>query len=132
MMRKAVPVKFRAREAYTGSWVFGFYFEEHGGTFVVDNDAVYHVRPDNIEQLVGYDATGREVYEFDEVNCYEAGWLAPPEEFMKNNPRGTCRFVSGARVKLPLMFPYGCPPEIEREDLNSPYRYKFVLKEASK
>ena len=62
-------IKFRGRDIETGRTVYGgFVVGRCGQPLICANvTAAYEVDPDTVEQLVGYDADGKEVYEGDEL-----------------------------------------------------------------
>ena len=63
------PIKFRGRDIETGEQIiYGTgYAELFGKIYIFDAEfgMAYHVAPDSVAQLVGYDEDGREVYEGD-------------------------------------------------------------------
>ena len=62
---KDVPIKFRGKSAM--GEVYGFYIEREGKPYIV-NDAGGYVSVDSVQQLIGYDYKGVEVYEGDCVD----------------------------------------------------------------
>lgn len=73
-----ISLKFRAWLIYaqTGKYVYNdsgaFVFERDNIFFVDSYGDRYDVAPESIEQLVGYDSNGNEVYEGDEVVLVDA------------------------------------------------------------
>ena len=66
---KGVPIKFRGKDVQSGEYVY-FRLEddicEVGKYYRVGEDEYCHyVKVDKLEQLVGYDDDGKEIYEGD-------------------------------------------------------------------
>lgn len=70
---KGIPIKFRAWCKGLGKWI---YMNDSSQSFIIYNDSIYYsdvyddhylIEPDDLDQLVGYDAEGNEVYEGDTV-----------------------------------------------------------------
>ena len=66
---KKIPIKFRGRDVESGKHIIcGFgYADLNGKKYIFDakTSMAYHVAPDSVAQLVGYDVDGKEVYEGD-------------------------------------------------------------------
>lgn len=73
---KNVPIKFRGRDNISGEYHFGDYVTRPDGCAIrvqiqknlLDmHEYEISVDPESVDQLVGYDANGKEIYEGDEV-----------------------------------------------------------------
>lgn len=63
-------IKFRGIDALTGKYVYGYYnpFLGHEDLpMIAIKEGGVVIKPDSVEQLIGRDKNGREVYEGDEV-----------------------------------------------------------------
>ena len=59
-------IKFRGRDL-VGKMRFGHYATTGGYPYIIEGGVWCEVEPDSVAQFVGYDKTGREVYEGDIV-----------------------------------------------------------------
>ena len=77
---KGVPIKFRGKDVQSGEYVYfrlEDYIDEVGGYYRVGEDENCHyVKIDELEQLVGYDDDGKEIYEGDLVDYYGTKYTA--------------------------------------------------------
>ena len=71
---KGVPIKFRGKDVQSGEYVYfrlEDYIDEVGKYYRVGEDEYCHyVKIAELEQLVGYDVDGKEIYEGDLVEYY--------------------------------------------------------------
>lgn len=74
---KTENIKFKAKRLDDNSWVFGYFYEENGNTYIIENrqkesklnrNVVYEVDPSTVCQFTGRnDCEGKEVWEGDIV-----------------------------------------------------------------
>lgn len=74
-------IKFKAKRLDDNSWVFGYFYEENGNTYIIENrqkesklnrNLTYQVDPSTVCQFIGLvDTNGVEVYENDIVKSVD-------------------------------------------------------------
>lgn len=72
---KLKNIKYKAKRLDNNSWVFGYFYEENGNTYIIENrqeesmlnrNVTYEVNPSTICLFTGFlDKNGKEVYESD-------------------------------------------------------------------
>lgn len=75
---KIENIKFRAKRLDNGEWVKGYFYEENGNTYIIENrqkesmlnrNVTYGVDPSTVCQFTGMkDSEGNEIWEGDLVN----------------------------------------------------------------
>ena len=87
---KLKNIKFKAKRLDNNSWVFGYFYEENGNTYIIENrqkesmlnrNVTYEVDPSTICQFTGLkDCEGNEIWEHDLLQSqktkaiYEVVW----------------------------------------------------------
>ena len=87
---KLENIKFKAKRLDNNSWVFGYFYEENGNTYIIENrqkesmlnrNVTYEVDPSTICQFTGLkDCEGNEIWEHDLLQSqktkaiYEVVW----------------------------------------------------------
>lgn len=87
---KIENIKFKAKRLDNNSWVFGYFYEENGNTYIIENrqkesmlnrNVTYEVDPSTVCQFTGLkDCEGNEVWEHDLLQSqgskeiYEVAW----------------------------------------------------------
>lgn len=87
---KLENIKFKAERLDNNSWVFGYFYEENGNTYIIENrqkesmlnrNVTYEVDPSTICQFTGLkDCEGNEIWEHDLLQSqktkaiYEVVW----------------------------------------------------------
>lgn len=72
---KTENIKFKAKRLDNGEWVCGYFYEENGNTYIIENrqkecklnrNLTYQVDPSTVCLFTGFlDKSGREIYEGD-------------------------------------------------------------------
>lgn len=72
-------IKFKAKRLYNGEWVCGYFYEENGNTYIIENrqeesmlnrNVTYEVDPSTVIQFTGMkDANGAELWENDIITA---------------------------------------------------------------
>lgn len=71
-------IKFRARphiselanqyHVRNSKFIRGFYYQHDGKHYIIDKDETWQINPDTLQQFVGFDKNGRDVYEGDVID----------------------------------------------------------------
>ena len=82
-------IKFKAKSLDNGEWVCGYFYEENGNTYIIENrqkesmlnrNVTYEVAPSTVCQFTGLkDCNGREVWEGDIIKSPYLGNIATVE-----------------------------------------------------
>lgn len=75
---KIENIKFKAKRLDDNSWVFGYFYEENGNTYIIENrqkesklnrNLAYQVDPSTVCQFTGLtDCEGKELFEHDLIH----------------------------------------------------------------
>lgn len=75
---KIENIKFKAKRLDDNSWVFGYFYEENGNTYIIENrqkesklnrNPAYQVDPSTVCQFTGLkDCEGKELFEHDLIH----------------------------------------------------------------
>ena len=78
---KPENIKFKAKRSDDNSWVFGYFYEENGNTYIIENrqketklnrNLTYQVDPSTVCQFTGLtDCEGNEVWEGDIIGNHD-------------------------------------------------------------
>lgn len=99
-------IKFKAKRLDDNSWVFGYFYEENGNTYIIENrqkesmlnrNITYQVDPSTVCQFTGLkDCKGNEIWEHDLLQSqetkaiYEVVWDENGGFIIKNSVGGGC------------------------------------------
>lgn len=126
---EGIPIKFRAKDN-AGKLVYGdviHYPDGNIGICLSYGSVPVLIDRDSVAQLVGYDAAGDEVYEGDELNCYD--WFGAPADILRTKtPESVVKVWLEAHIYIPFREDGG--RLIAAEDLNYPWHYEFLKKSA--
>lgn len=83
---KTGNIKFKAKRLDNGEWVCGYFYEENGNTYIIENrqeesmlnrNITYEVDPSTVSQFTGEkDMNGDEIYIGDIISNLETGSIA--------------------------------------------------------
>ena len=75
---KIENIKFKAKRLDNGEWVYGYFYEENGNTYIIENrqkesklnrNPAYQVDPSTVCQFTGLkDCEGKELFEHDLIH----------------------------------------------------------------
>ena len=103
---KIENIKFKAKRLDNNSWVFGYFYEENGNTYIIENrqkesmlnrNVTYEVDPATVCQFTGqFDIYRNFIYEHDLIKCeeadavYEVVWDEGDASFNLINTQNAC------------------------------------------
>ena len=102
-------IKFKAKRLDNGEWVCGYFYEENGNTYIIENrqkesmlnrNVTYEVDPSTVCQFTGMkDENGNEIWEGDLVNeRYDIASIDNLYEVVYIEEEGTFAFKSLDKV----------------------------------